>query len=557
MARRPWRPRTGFSGPQPTFAAQGKAPSAGWGTVRAKKGTGSVSREGAFPEGQGNRLVLSSSDEAESVDEPPNKRRRRISASGPSKQSLRATAATARSLRLPSLELDDSAAEQEPLSDVSDHKSDLEPDSDDPDRESSRARRQREKAALQRTVPDRARTQQEGVEEDDAARMRRERAEAALRRASASQVVVLLDSDEEQRAVEEEQKKLEAGQQLVGGRATAKGQEREGVNGGKGKKAKGGMKKGKGRRLVETDESDGVLDDLAAFRRRRARQKEQVDGDALRDKGKGRAVEALFNPDSDVDELDDGDFEGHPSDDDLPSPAEIARRPSTSSTKSTTRRKPRRTRQTPSPAVDDRAARRARTSGRDAAAFINDTDDEREEERRGGGVVLHTGGVGGGTIRLRGPRNGGDSADRDAAASTSRTAHRGSSQDAFEEDEDGGDKRHPAPKPAKRALGRSASGTPLADADAYSHLGISQFVDPRADLAKRKKRALSSPPTSAFSSSDGDDASLATRQRRTKGLLRKERDEMDEFAAVDKRMRRKKREYREERKPGYSNPRRN
>ncbi|GJN87161.1 hypothetical protein Rhopal_000106-T1 [Rhodotorula paludigena] len=557
MARRPWRPRTGLSGPQPTFAAQGKAPSAGWGTVRAKKGTGSVSREGAFPEEEGNRLVLSSSDEVESDEEPQNKRRRRIAASGPSNQSLRATAATARTLRLPSLELDDFATEQEPLSDVSDHKNDLEPDSDDPDRESSRARRQREKAALRLDPAARAVRQQEGVEEDDAARMRRERAEAALRRASASQVVVLHDSDEEERAVAEEQKRLEAGPQLVGGRANTKSKEREEGKAGKGKKAKGGMKKGKGRRLVETDESDGVLDDLAAFRRRRTLRKDQDEGNARRDKGKGKAVEALFNPGSDVDELDDGDFAGHLSDDDLPSPAEIARRSSTSSAKSTSHRKPRRTRQSPSPAVDERAARRARTSGKDAAAFINDTDDEREEKRRGGGVVLHTGGVGGGTIRLRGPLRDGASADHNAVASTARAASRGWSQDSSEDDDDEDDMRHPAPKSAKRAIGRSASGTPLTDADAYSHLGISHFIDPRADLAKRKKRALSSPPTSAFSSSDGDDASPATQQRRTKGLSRKERDEMDEFAAVDKRMRRKKREYREERKPGYSNPRRN
>ncbi|BGP46395.1 hypothetical protein JCM10450v2_002239 [Rhodotorula kratochvilovae] len=519
MARKPWHPRSGLSGPQPTFAAQGKAPTSGWGVRRANAGKGSVSREGAFPDGEGQRLVLGS----------------RPAASSSTALLERSTAAEARALRPPDLFLSDSdkADEEEDLKPlVSPHASDVEPDSDDPDRESSRLARARAAAAAAAAAKKAiAAPLAERERDDPQTEMRRLRGEAAARRAEQSKVVEVLDSDEESRAREEEQRRLEAGPQLV---RAPKAKERVEEKGkGKGK----AREKGKGRRLDETDESDGALRGLEAFKRKKAAG--EARGAAVvaaRDKGKGKAREAHFDleTDDDVDSVPAfSDVNG------LPDPAALIERPRvhTRIRASTSAR-----RGSPKADLDARAQRRARTSGRDAYAFVNDTDDERDVAEQGGAVIA-TGGSGAGRFRLRGPRDVAKKA-RGAKASTSAAAvARDSSADEGS-----------APPSARRARSSaSASGSPLAGAapavdavEDYSHLGIPAFVDPRTSLARRKKRELSSLPTSAFSSSDGGEDHSSPRP---KGK--------DEFAAEEKRMRRKKRQYREERKPGYSNPRRN
>ena len=68
MPGRPFRSRYGLSGPQPTFAAQGKAKGSQWGTKRAKPGQ-RVGRMDAFPEEGGQKLVASSEIEDDEEEE--------------------------------------------------------------------------------------------------------------------------------------------------------------------------------------------------------------------------------------------------------------------------------------------------------------------------------------------------------------------------------------------------------------------------------------------------------------------------------------------------------
>ncbi|GAA5921340.1 hypothetical protein JCM3775_003001 [Rhodotorula graminis] len=544
MGRKPFRSRYGLSGPQPTFAAQGKAPSSGWGVRRAAAGKGSVSREGAFPETKGAKLVLSSDVELDSDGAPLPRKRRRVTAATSAAQLARSTAAETRVLNPAPLALDllDSS-DLDVKAVVSAHESDLEPDSDDPDRDSTRVARAKavKRAVAAAPVAGPARDRADDLQSE----MRRLRAEAAARRIERSKVVEVLDSDDEERAAEAEQERLAAGPNLVrtpaaraaGGTAAAgavKGK-------GKGKKGKkGGQAKGRTLDEPSDEDDDAALKDLEAFRR-----KKQVGGGAAaprastsRAKGKSKVKErvALFNPASDDDDLD------RDSDDSLPSLATLVQR-------SDARPAPRARQPQPSNStskhVDVRAQRRARALGRSASAFINDSDDEREGDRWGGGTVIATGGSGSGTFRLHGARRGGG---------------RRLEEEAEEEQEQEQDASLPPPR---RRRARSGSDSPPPQAPPptqdYSHLGIASFVDPRAALARRKMREeMSSPPTSAFSSSDGegegddDDGSSAAKSRR-----KKKKGGADEFVELDKHMKKRKRQFRDERRPGYSNPRRN
>ncbi|GAA6055980.1 hypothetical protein JCM3770_000759 [Rhodotorula araucariae] len=529
MARKPWRPRSGLSGPQPTFASQGKAPTSGWGVRRAKRGTGAVSREGAFPEGSGQRLALSSTDENESDESPAARVRKRLPAAASSAAVLaRCTAAEARALRPPDLFLpadrnDDDDDDLKPL--VSPHASDVEPDSDDPDRDSSRVLRTRAAAAAAgaATAP---REEEPVPAEDPLAEMRRLRAEAAARRAERSRIVQVLDSEEEARVRDEERRRLDAGPQLVGlPRGRVQSEEKGRAKG----KTKGKKGAGKGRRLDEADESDNALRGLEAFKRRKAaRGGPGAPIGVAREtgKGKGKATDSFSDPGMD----DDDDIRAAFPADDLPDPAGItahARPRASTSARGAF----------PEPASDARAQRRARTSGRATAAFVNDTDDEREADARAGGALIATGGAGAGPFRVRAAQATGEATGKAAGSLPAAAAARESSADEA------------PPRPHAHCRPSSASASPRAAVapatEDYSHLGIPDFVDPRATLARRKKRKLPSPPTSAFSSSDGGD-NLTPRSKAP-----------DEFAAVEKRMRRKKRAYRVERGPGYSNPRRN
>lgn len=474
---------------------------------------------------------------------------RRHTASTSAAQLARSTAAEARALAPAPLALDlgDTSSDDDvkPALVFSPHTSDVEPGSDDPDRESTRAARAQ---AARRSAA--AQQQARGAGADDPqSEMRRLRAEAAARRAQQIRVVEVLDTDEEERAAEAERARLAAGPQLVRAvPALAPDKGKGKAVGGKGKEKGKGMgkaaTKGKGRRLVETDTEEEAIRGLEVAKRRKKAGNgralsDDVDGEPLRndkDKGKVKENEALFKPASDGGNDDDADS--------LPDLDALLQR-----SRPRASAPPRaRTQPGPSSQLDPRAQRRSRTSGRSAAAFVNDTDDEREAEKWGAGEVIATGGSGAGTFRLRGNGGGGQRLGGGADAAEESSADEGAAS---------------PPTPRRRRRGRrerSASDSPRAGpapaapaADDYSHLGIAPFVDPRAALTKRKKRELSSPPTSAFSSSDGDDAA---KERVGRGGAKKGKGG-DEFADLDKRMRRKKRQYRDERRPGYSNPRRN
>ncbi|GAA5918452.1 hypothetical protein JCM8208_003796, partial [Rhodotorula glutinis] len=302
-------------------------------------------------------------------------------------------------------------------------------------------------------------------------------------------------------------------------------------------------KKAKGRTLDEpSDEGDdAALKDLEAFRRKKKAGASAAAPRASTSKAKGKSKVkedvALFNPASDDDDLD--------SDRSLSSLDILMQR-------SGARPLPPRPRSQPhastSKRFDARAQRRARTSGRGADTFINDSDDEREADKWDGGTVIATGGSGSGSFRLRGERGGGGR----------RLEEREEEEEEEEQEQDD------SPPPPRRRRPRSVSGSPPVQAPPqtqdYSHLGIAPFVEPRAALARRKMREeMSSPPTSAFSSSDGEgdeddddnDSSAAKRRRK------KKKGGADEFVKLDKHMKRRKRQFREERQPGYSNPRRN
>ena len=459
-------------------------------------------------------------------------------------QLARSTAAATRALHPAPLALDllDSS-DLDIKAVVSAHESDLEPDSDDPDRDSTRvARAKAAKRAAAAPAPAAGPSRDRG--EDLQSEMRRLRAEAAARRVERSKVVEVLDSDEEERALEAEQEQLAAGPNLVraptaSGKAVAGAAQDKGKGKGKGRKGKKGAQ-AKGRTLDEpSDEGDdAALKGLEAFKRSKKAGTAAAAPRASKSRAKGKSKAkdniALFNPASDDDNLD--------SDGSLPSLADLQQR-----TEPRRRPPPPRPRTQPRPStskpLDARAQRRARTSGRSADAFINNSDDEREADRWGGGTVIATGGSGSGTVRLRGVRSRGR-----------RLEERVEEEEEDEQDE---------PPPPRRRRARSASGSPAAQASPptqdYSHLGIAPFVDPRAALARRKMRdEMSSPPTSAFSSSDGecdddvDDDSSAARRRK-----KKKKGAADEFVELDKHMKRRKRQFRDERQPGYSNPRRN
>ncbi|GAA5976747.1 hypothetical protein JCM10908_005617 [Rhodotorula pacifica] len=126
-----------------------------------------------------------------------------------------------------------------------------------------------------------------------------------------------------------------------------------------------------------------------------------------------------------------------------------------------------------------------------------------------------------------------------------------------EEEEEDVAARLGAKKPPTRrrtTTAKPAQAGPSSASSYYAHLHLPRFVDPRADLARRKRLAsLSSPPTSDFSpssSSDNDEAEVDT------SVGEKEEKELKRMKRVEREMREKKRRFREERRAGYSNKRR-
>ncbi|KAJ8295713.1 DEAD-box ATP-dependent RNA helicase 35 [Rhodotorula toruloides] len=539
MARTPFRSRSGLSGPQPTHTSLGKAPGSKWGTKRAKAGQ-RVRRKGVFPtsdeeggtghaKGMGRKLVSSDDEDAEAA----GSKGQRASSSRASETRAfaalaRTTSARRRSPRPAASDSEDSEDEIDwSLGDKRLGRKRREVGSSDPDASLS----EDVHSDLEvKAVPPPPPQPPLRTDSPDAAALRRLRADAALKRLEKSKVIEVLDSTEEDEVKQQELERLQAGPDSLGPR-------RE-----KGKsvspKGKKGGKKGKGRRLMD---SDGDGEDVEQFRQRMKREAE-----AKKRREKAKEVGAngrLFRKGSvEAEELKPLDFAAAAGENDSEADLQPLDRPARATASSASTSPPRRTRRrrtSPPPSsssdsddadnqhYDARALRRARTSGKAASEFINDSDDERDAAVRGGGQWIETGGSGG---RVRIGAAGGGAGG--AAKMGKKPAER----------------KKKVVKPAREDSSDDDSDNAPGPSSDYAHLNLPRFIDPRADLARRKKRELSSPPTSAFESSDGEGPRVVSGR---------EQDELDKFERLDRRMKRKKAKYREERRPGYSNPRRN
>ncbi|GAA5912889.1 hypothetical protein JCM5296_003896 [Sporobolomyces johnsonii] len=274
MGRRPFRGRHGISGPQPTFAALAKAKASSWGTKRAKAGQ-RVSRMDAFPDEGGKKLVESSDDEMTT-------KGRRASSSLAAK--VRAHAATKRSFPartgLRSPPAFDLPSGVDSVSSVSSHSSDEEPDSDDPDRESSKTRRWNEKVAAAKAKSEarkrgKGRQSQDDQEQDEREKLRKARLAAAEKRAKESRTIVIDGTDTE------EEREWQAMTDAKGAVSSRAGKcKAQGALGEKAKSTSRSSTKGKGRTLGFSSDKE-----------------EEKDGDATMEvKASNRAI--LFNPSS-------------------------------------------------------------------------------------------------------------------------------------------------------------------------------------------------------------------------------------------------------------------
>ncbi|GAA6018837.1 hypothetical protein JCM10207_000257 [Rhodosporidiobolus poonsookiae] len=574
-----------LSGAQPTFTSLGKAKGSKKGNRRAKAG-GRVSRRDAFPKAGGRALGGESSDdddedeegeEDEDEEELP-KRATRKSASSAVGTNLRASAAARRAKQSGSHDLDLDLDLDDNVSDVSSHASEdsADADSDDPDRETGRDRkktRQAQKAQERRDgayAVDAAQARHRAPDAQNggggaAAQLRRLRAEAAERRLQAalkpSNTIVIADSSDDEpqpqpkpspdadgpsspRTSQVQLYRAPPPPQTLRGLRTQQKKERaaakralkraeEGLPPARPRGKKKTLKDMKGGRRLDgegmSEGDDEALEQLEAFKRRQRVVGGEEGGGKGKGKGKGKAKEALFRSDDD----ESSGVEQDDSDDNLRDPsaalsAPRAPRASTSASASTSKRR----RSTSSTSASgtragpsSRALKRARTSGRALDEFQG-TDDESEAGEEGA-VVVETGG---GRVKLHGAARGKGTGKGKGRARTPKE-----DEDAAEEEEE-------------------------EDEPDYSHLGIPAFVDPRRDLARRQMREWTDPPTDAFSSSDGegdgsgDEAPRAKKGSKGKGKKEGERAEMEK---MDRHMAEKKRTFREERGPGYSNPRRN
>ncbi|GAA5883126.1 hypothetical protein JCM1840_004393 [Sporobolomyces johnsonii] len=274
MGKRPFRGRHGISGPQPTFAALAKAKASSWGTKRAKAGQ-RVSRMDAFPDEGGKKLVESSDDEMTT---------KGCRASSSLAAKVRAHAATKRSslartgLRSPPAF--DLPSGVDSISSVSSHSSDEEPDSDDPDRESSKMRRWKEKVAAANAKSEarkkgQGRQSKDDEEQDEREKLRRARLAAAEKRAKESRTIVIDGTDTEE---ERERRAMTDAKRAASSRAGKC--EDQGALGEKAKSTSRSSTKGKGRTLGFSSDKE-----------------EEDDGDATMEvKSNNRAI--LFNPSS-------------------------------------------------------------------------------------------------------------------------------------------------------------------------------------------------------------------------------------------------------------------
>ncbi|GAA5865713.1 hypothetical protein JCM3774_004976 [Rhodotorula dairenensis] len=542
MGRNPFRTRRGgLSGPQPTHTSLGKAPGSKWGTKRAKPGQ-RIAREGVFPDSdaEGARTLGQADPEAGSdLDDrepqlPQPKRRR--SAKSTTEKEVRAYAAEARQSSLgavsaassPPLRFN-SAATLDAATDLrlyaSSHESDTPgPDSDDPDRPAlsrKRAARARMRGPNFEASPGRSKEglpvdqKGKGVYRyaDDKAGARGDDEQEQLRRARLAALEKRLGTD------------VAEGGRGAGGR-------------------EGGADKsiGTSTTLILSDSSDSNQNEptpafvMASTSRvavlppgelRNTSQQRHMTLTALRTsktkkrRNKSAGTDDLFSGLGKT--LRDGD-EGRAS-------AVVK-------------------------GVQEHV-RKVREAKKRAAAAVGPG----KSAQGGEGKELHAGG-----LFLR----------------ESEDEHGDGDTDSEEDDGRGGgghkegnvaSRTGLAPRRRRRRKVREATidnadecADPVGDKDdlpesaqsAYAHLHLPRFVDPRADLARRKRLAsLDSPPTSDFSSPSSDEDSTRDEATKEGGQKAREARELNEMRKVEREMKRKKAKFREERRPGYSNPRRN
>lgn len=448
------------------------------------------------------------------------------------------------------------------VSDVSSHESDGEPDSDDPDRDGRGKQKRWENKVKRRQAAAQQRQRRTGAGE--AAARRAQLAAAAERLVKKNATIVLDDSDADMLSQHgdspprptalvrsssrpasmtlRELKKKEAAEKRAANRAASS-------EGPSLKELEMQRKiKASGRRLC--DDGADADDDraLAAFEAWKPSQRRHTISPEPTATSKSKK---LFNDSTASEDEDDL----------LPLSAAAKRRQPTASSAASTSKstaKPKQQQQkkkkkrarSPSVDVDSRAARRARTSGRDRSEFQEEGDESSEADDTG--IVINHGGALGGRFRVKAPGGraakagevrGGGGKGKGKARQVIDLEDSEEEEQSDDDDDAKGDEvffsdRHPR-----------GSNTPV----------IAKFVDPRAELRRRKQRELSDPPTDAFSSSDGEgessDEELKARKKvRGESVGGKEAEEM---AKEEKRAAERRRKAREERIPGYSNPRRN
>ncbi|GAA5846191.1 hypothetical protein JCM11251_007992 [Rhodosporidiobolus azoricus] len=306
------------------------------------------------------------------------------------------------------------------------------------------------------------------------------------------------------------------------------------------RKKQKGMGDGKGRRLCDSDGEGEAAMEIESLSANGGGERGGAKGEGAKGKERERKKRKLLNRSSDEDDEDDNSDFGRSGPSSLHSKSRSMKRATNAST-----------------SASSRAARRARTSQQDPSGFVNTSDEEDGND----GVVIDTGGTGGmGSFSLSGGKK--------TRKSKGKGQTKDSEQVRYAKDNQKGKKRiapplssedevdHPADLEEEDQL---ASNAPSTDSDAPSrNVDLPAFRDPRLDLRRRRLRELTDPSTDAFSSSDGEgesgDEGRAARGRRKEGGKSKEEEEWEK---MERKMGEKKREYREKRGPGYSNPRRN
>ncbi|GAA6019290.1 hypothetical protein JCM11491_001304 [Sporobolomyces phaffii] len=514
-------PRNRISGAQPTFATLGKAKGSKTGNKRAKAGH-RVGRRDAFPEDGGHHLLdPRSDDDDESNDETAASKKRRAGSRAARRDRVAAAEKRASSYSA-------SLADDIP-SDFSHHSSDAEPDSDDPDRENGRLTRWRDTTARRaNTRPAGPARGAGGGGNPDLDEIRRKRAEAAEKRRIESMTIVLdgQETDEERdyhaRMAQEQSARVADANAKGKGKGVvrdepARQQDRTTVTttttttGAR----LGGPSKEEQLAQLERELADmppavraheleiaaaklGIArDDARHSPPRRAstsRQTLDLDApDAPAARRRRRRRAQRLFIASSASEGDDDDDAG------LVDPALLG-------------------------TSESRAARRRRTLG-------TDSNGPRSNAVRS----IDTGASGTGSANAFVVGGGGELASGSIFTKKKQRSTAGARAASDGSDPGGGNDAGEAPP-------------------------VPAFVDPRRSLARRKARELSDPPTDAFSSSGGsdddkdeDEPSERTNRKSKSGTAR----EGDEFDRIEREMRKRKREYREELRPGYSNPRKN